>query len=52
LGRVLGSLELRVEERGFRELIAFACALGRPVFAVEGTGCYGASLARALLAAG
>jgi transposase len=52
LGRRLGSLELAVEEAGFAALLEFARSLGQAVFAVEGTGCYGASLTRALLAAG
>ena len=52
LGQRLGSLEFRVDERGFAQLRRFALALGRPAFAVEGTGSYGASLARALLAEG
>jgi transposase len=51
-GRRLGALEIRVDERGFGELRRFALALGEPAFAVEGTGSYGASLARALLAEG
>ena len=52
LGRVLGSLELAVDEDGFAALARFARSLGEPAFAVEGTGSYGASLARALLAEG
>lgn len=52
LGRRLGALEFAVDERGFARLRRFAVALGRPAFVVEGTGSYGASLARALLAAG
>jgi transposase len=52
LGRRLGALEFAVEERGFEQLRRFAVALGQPAFAVEGTGSYGASLARALLAEG
>jgi transposase len=52
LGRRLGTLEFGVDERGFAQLRRFAVACGRPAFAVEGTGSYGASLARALLAAG
>jgi transposase len=52
LGRTVGSLELQVDEAGFRQLISFACSRGRPAFAIEGTGSYGASLARALLGAG
>jgi transposase len=52
VGRVLGSLELAVDEDGFTALARFARSLGEPAFAIEGTGSYGASLARALLAAG
>jgi transposase len=52
LGRRLGALEFRVDERGFEQLRRFALARGEPVFAIEGTGSYGASLARALLADG
>jgi transposase len=52
LGRRLGALEFRVDERGFEELRRFAIARGEPAFAIEGTGSYGASLARALLADG
>jgi transposase len=52
LGRRLGALEFRVDERGFEQLRRFAISLGQPAFAVEGTGSYGASLARALLADG
>ena len=52
LGRRLGGLEFAVDERGFEQLRRFALALGQPAFAVEGTGSYGASLARALLAEG
>jgi transposase len=52
LGRMLGSLEFAVDEDGFAALRRFARAFGEPAFAVEGTGSYGASLARALLADG
>jgi transposase len=52
VGRVLGSLELAVDEDGFAALARFAGSLGEPAFVVEGTGSYGASLVRALLAAG
>src|ERR671936_251760 len=52
LGRVLGSLELAVDEAGFARLIGFARSLGEAAFAIEGTGSDGASLARALLADG
>ena len=50
LVRRLGALEFAVDEGGFGELRRFAVSLGKPAFAVEGTGSYGASLARALLA--
>jgi transposase len=52
LGQVLGSLAFAVDERGFRRLLAFARSFGEPAFAIEGTGSYGASLARFLLADG
>ena len=52
LGQFRGSLELAVEERGFAQLVRFARSFGEPAFAIEGTGSYGASLARALLAEG
>jgi transposase len=52
LGRRLGSLEFRVDGRGFERLRRFARSLGEPAFVVEGTGSYGASLARSLLADG
>src|ERR1051325_10642282 len=52
LGRRLGSLRFMVSEEGFAEVKAFARALGRPGFVIEGTGCYGASLTRTLLAEG
>ena len=51
-GRPLGSLEFSVDERGFEQLRRFATRLGVPAFVIEGTGSYGASLARALLADG
>jgi transposase len=52
LGRVLGSLEITVDERGFAQLARFARSFGQAAFVIEGTGSYGASLARALLADG
>jgi transposase len=52
VGRVLGSLEFTVDGGGFAELRRFARSFGEPVFAVEGTGSYGASLARFLLGEG
>ena len=51
-GRRLGSLEFPVDEHGFEQLRRFARSLGDPAFVIEGTGSYGASLARALLADG
>jgi hypothetical protein len=51
-GGDLGWLEFAVDERGFAELVRFARSFGQPAFAIEGTGSYGASLARALLAEG
>ena len=52
LGRRLGSLELAVDEQGFAALVGFARSFGEPAFAIEGTGSYGASLTRALVAQG
>ena len=52
LGRRLGSLAFAVDEQGFAQLLRFARSWGEPAFVVEGTGSYGASLARVLLAAG
>ena len=52
LGRRLGSLEFAVDEQGFAEVRRFAGALGEPAFVIEGTGSYGASLARSLVAEG
>lgn len=52
-GGWLGSLKLDAKRSGYQELIRWAAAFGsNPVFAVEGTGCYGAGLCRALQAAG
>lgn len=51
-GQRLGVLELAVSEQGFAELIGFACSFGSPAFVIEGTGSYGASLARHLLETG
>ena len=51
-GGWLGSLKLDAKRSGYQELIRWAAAFGSsPVFAVEGTGCYGAGLCRALQAA-
>jgi transposase len=48
LGRRLGELELCAEPAGYRRLYEWACALGEPAFALEGSGSYGAGLARYL----
>jgi transposase len=48
-GGWLGSLKLDAKRSGYQELMRWAAEFGsRPVFAVEGTGCYGAGLCRAL----
>ena len=52
LGQQLGSLEIAVDDQGFAVLVQFARSVGEPAFAIEGTGSYGASLARALLSEG
>ena len=52
LGRRLDSLEIAVDHHGFQGLIRFSCLFGEPAFAIEGTGSYGASLARVLLGEG
>jgi transposase len=52
-GMRLGSLKLEASRRGYRSLISWAAELGsQPVFAVEGTGSYGAGLCRALRSEG
>jgi transposase len=48
LGRPLGELELTTDPAGYRALYRWACALGEPAFALEGSGSYGAGLARHL----
>src|SRR2546426_1063158 len=52
LGRRLGQCEIATTEAGYLELVHFGQAFGRPVFALEGAGSYGAGLARVLVAAG
>ena len=53
LGRHLAILEVATTLRGYRELLAWAQRLGEVQgFGVEGTGCYGAGLARFLSAHG
>jgi transposase len=52
LGRPLGHLEIATTPAGYRRLLEWARSLGsEPRFGVEGTGSYGAGLARFLLAA-
>jgi transposase len=52
-GSWLGSLKLDAKRSGYQQLIRWASGFGSsPMFAVEGTGCYGAGLCRALQAAG
>ena len=48
-GRRLGELSVATTTRGLRQLLAWAEDLGPlAAFGVEGTGCYGAGLARLL----
>src|SRR5689334_2721459 len=48
----LGTLTIAAMAAGYREFLAWAVGLGEPAFALEGTGGYGAGLARLLAAAG
>jgi transposase len=52
LGGELGSLEVETTQKGSAKLLAFACSLGEPAFVIEGTGSYGAGLARFLVESG
>src|ERR1035437_2278230 len=53
LGRPLGHLPIATTPAGYRSLLEWARGLGSdPRFGVEGTGSYGAGLARFLIAAG
>jgi transposase len=53
LGRPLGHLTIATTPAGYRRLLEWARSLGSdPRFGVEGTGSYGAGLARFLVAAG
>jgi transposase len=53
LGRCLGTIQVPTTPAGYAELLAWARRLGQPVaWGVEGTGCYGAALARFLAAQG
>lgn len=49
LGRALGQITVPASANGYRALLAWSRGLGRvQAFGVEGTGCYGAGLARHL----
>ncbi|HET7857456.1 MAG TPA: IS110 family transposase [Gaiellaceae bacterium] len=48
LGRPRGELELSADRSGYESLWRWACSLGEPAFALEGSGSYGAGLARHL----
>jgi transposase len=53
LGRRLGTVQVPTSPAGYAELLAWARELGQvEVWGVEGTGCYGAALARFLTAQG
>jgi transposase len=52
LGVQLDSREIATTSAGYRSLLSWAQELGRPAFAVEGTGSYGAGLVRFLERAG
>jgi transposase len=53
LGSLLGRLEVATNTRGYTQLLRWARTLNNsPTFAVEGTGAYGAGLARYLATAG
>jgi transposase len=47
-GRLLGEFELSTDPAGYRALEAWAGSFGAPAFALEGSGSYGAGLARHL----
>ena len=52
LGRQLDSCTVEPDQQGFSRLLRWAQELGRPAFAIEGCGSYGAGLADFLAAAG
>jgi transposase len=52
LGGMVDSLEVAADAEGYQRLWQWACELGGSVFAVEGTGSYGAGLSAFLAAAG
>lgn len=47
-GGMLDSIEVETTQEGYRKLLALAESLGKPAFVIEGTGSYGAGLARFL----
>ena len=53
-GALVTDWQLPASAEGYREALGLACefAPGRRLWALEGTGCYGAGLTRSLLAAG
>jgi transposase len=51
LGAQLDSCTVASDHQGFVRLLSWACQLGRPAFAIEGCGSYGARLAAFLTAA-
>lgn len=51
-GGGLGSVEVAADAAGYARLWEWASGFGAPLFAIEGTGSYGAGLARFLVAAG
>jgi len=52
LGAARGSIALPADAKGYLSLWSWAQELGEPAFAIEGTGSYGAGLARFLVSAG
>ncbi|MGH8940599.1 MAG: IS110 family transposase, partial [Actinomycetes bacterium] len=48
LGAQLDSREIETTQAGYERLLSWAQELGVPAFAIEGTGSYGAGLARFL----
>ncbi len=52
LGRLLGSLQVSADAAGYLELLEWSQGFGPSAFAIEGSGSYGAGLARFLVAAG
>jgi transposase len=51
LGRGLGEITIPASAKGYRALLAWSRGLGEVrAFGVEGTGCYGAGLARVISA--